>query len=284
MKFRPLIIVSCIAMLFAGCDKIEQSDYLVYAGASGEWNAGSGVADKSQRALIEKYTGVRCVNCPTADEAINAALGQYGDKLIAVAIHDSSFAFTRPIGHSADLRCADGDVWSTDFGVYSAGQYPAGLVNRTLIGSSWDLFTPTGGINQRVDAVVGQQATAAIAVAAEQAQGAVNITVNLEFLQAVGDELSLTLFLMEDGINATQRMPDGTDNEAYIHNHVLRDVITDVWGADVDCTGASGEKRVALFTYSEMQEGWDLSKSHIVAMLSKKASREIINVAECEIE
>ncbi len=89
---------------------------------------------------------------------------------------------------------------------------------------------------------------------------------------------------MEDGLKVTQRQADGNDDENYIHNHVLRDVITDVWGADIDCTGQSGEKRVAQFVYSDYKNEWNLDKCHIVAMISKKESREIINVAECSIE
>lgn len=283
MKLKPLFILTVCTLLLASCDKIDENNYILFSGAEGEWVDGQGVSDHSQRALIEKYTGVRCVNCPTADQAINDALTQYGSQLIAVAIHDSCLAFTRPIGDSPDLRTPDGDAWSKAFGIYN-GSYPNGMVSRKPTASGFDLFTPTSGINDRVNEVIDNEANIAIQCSAALADGTINIDVNLEFLSAISQPLTLTLFIMEDGINATQRMPDGTDNEDYIHNHVLRDVITDIWGADIDCTGTAGEKRFARFAYAQYKEEWDLQHCHIVAFVSDKGSKQILNVAECEVE
>ncbi len=280
---KSIATIACAATLLASCDKIDSNEYLVFSGAAGEWFDGNGVSDHSQRAIIEKYTGVRCVNCPTSDVAINDALAQYGDKLIAVAIHDSS-SFTRPIGDNPRLSTEDGNTWSNYFGVRAAGEYPAGLISRTLNGSAWDLFTPTSGINNRVDNILNNDAQVAVAVDATSNDNAMTINVNLEFLQTVNDQLTVTLLIMEDGLVVTQRQPDGSDDENYVHNHVLRDVITDIWGADIDCTGKAGEKRVAQFSYTEAKAEWDLSKCNIVALISKKDSRQILNVAECHID
>lgn len=280
--FNIIAIILISASMTISCDKIPQDEYTVFSGAAGEWFDGNGVDDHSQRAIIEKYTGVRCVNCPNADITITAATTQYGDKLIALAIHDSS-NFTRPIGDTPRLSTEDGNTWSNFFGVLAAGEYPTALINRTLNGSVWDLFTPTSGINSRVDNIINQTPKVAIQADAANSDGTVSINVNLEFLQTVSEPLTLTLLIMEDGIIATQKYPDHED-ENYVHNHVLRDVITDVWGADIDCTGASGEKRVALFNYTPASSEWNLANCHIVAMVSKKDSREILNVAECHID
>ena len=280
--FNIIAIILISASMTISCDKIPQDEYTVFSGAAGEWFDGNGVDDHSQRAIIEKYTGVRCVNCPNADITITAATAQNGDKLIALAIHDSS-NLTRPIGDTPRLSSEDGNTWSNFFGIFATGGYPTALINRTLNGSAWDLFTPTSGINSRVDNIIKQTPKVAIQADAANNDGTVSINVNLEFLQTVSEPLTLTLLIMEDGIIATQKYPDHED-ENYVHNHVLRDVITDVWGADIDCTGASGEKRVALFNYTPASSEWNLANCHIVAMVSKKDSREILNVAECHID
>lgn len=280
---KTIFAIIAVSLSLASCDKIEQDNYLVFSGAAGEWFDGNGVSDHSQRAIIEKYTGVRCLNCPNADIAINAAVAGYGDKLIAVAIHDSS-SFTRPIGDTPRLSTEDGNAWSNFFGVRAAGEYPSALINRTPNGTAWDLFTPTSGINSRVDNIVNNDAQVAVAVDAKSGDNAVAINVNLEFLQSVSDQLSVTLLIMEDGLVVTQRQSDGSDDENYVHNHVLRDVITDIWGADINCTGQAGEKRVAQFVYTGFSSDWNLDNCHIVAYISNKASRQILNVAECEVE
>ena len=271
--------------MLASCDKIAPEDYIVYSGATGEWVDGNGVSDKTQRAFIEKYTGVRCPNCPSADTAIANALSQYGGRLIAVAVHDSC-NLAIPYGGQPDLRCADGHAWSMRLGVFAAAQYPSGLVSRSKAGSgSYDLFTPTSGIEDRVSAVLGQSAKVAVAAAAKQAGEAITIDVDIEYLEQVEQPLTLTLFIMEDGITAMQIQPDmHTKDSNYVHNHVLRDVITDVWGVDIDAAGTAGTKRRATFSYTPTSEVWDMSKCHIVALVSEKESLRVVNAAECEVE
>lgn len=279
---KSIFAIIAVSLSLASCDKIEQDNYIVFSGAAGEWFDGNGVSDHSQRAIIEKYTGVRCVNCPNADIAINAAAAIYGDKLIAVAIHDSS-NFTRPIGETPCLSTPDGDTWSLFFGIEKNG-YPTAIVNRTLNGNNWDLFNPTSGINSRVDNIIGQSAQVALAVDAQNNSSTVDIIVNLEFLQSVGSDLTLTLLLIEDGLVVTQRQPDDSDDENYVHNHVLRDVITDVWGADIEYNHNSGEKRIARFSYTPTSSEWNLSNCHIIAFVSDKATKQILNAAQSEIE
>lgn len=280
--YKALIFLAASAMAMTSCDTIDEDNYLIFSGAAGSWYDANGVADHSQRALLEKYTGVRCINCPDADVVISAAVDSYNGKLVAVSIHDSN-VFTRPFGNDPDLRCADGNVMSHYFGVYDAGQYPSAIVNRSVVNNNWDLFTPTSGVNERVDAIVNQEAAVALDVDAERQSDGIDITVNMEMLQTVSDAMTVTLLIMEDGIVTIQSNHEGKDSN-YVQNHVLRDVITDVWGADVDCNGQAGQKRMARFKYTEAQSAWDLDRCHIVAFISNKSSRQILNAAECEID
>ena len=284
MKRTIFTLLACAAILFASCDKIDENNYIVYSGLVGEWFDGEGVSDHTQRAIIEKYTGVRCLNCPVAEDAINDIVAQNQGRLFAVAIHDSS-SFGKPYSGNPDLRSAVGDAWSHYFGIFDAGQYPTAIVNRTLLGNGWDIFNPISNINSHVNPILNSPASVAISVDAEKEESSVSITVNLEFLENVGDKLNITLFVIEDNINATQLMPDGTKNDEYIHNHVLREVITDLWGAEVDCTGAAGEKRYSRFNYllNEENSYIILANAHIVAMLTNRLTGEVVNVAECSI-
>jgi len=104
-------------------------------------------------------------------------------------------------------------------------------------------------------------------------------------LSQVTANLNLTLVITEDGIVTTQKMPDGSDAENYVQNHVLRDVITDTWGTPVDkgsADGATGSRRMAQFTYLPNKD-WNLNQCHIVAFVSNSDTKEILNVAECPV-
>ena len=287
MKTRNLLSKTLLAIaaatVFVSCDKIEPGNYIVYSGTTGVWENGSNVDDHSQRTIIEKYTGVRCVNCPTADMAINTAMSSYGNKLIAVSIHDSSFAFTRPIGNSNDMRSADGHALSQYFGVYEGKKYPQGLVGRRKNKSGWDLFTPTAGIEERVDAIVSKPSQIALSVSAKDNGNGIMITAQMEWLANIDIPLTLTVLITEDSIKATQRMPNGEDSTGYVHNHVLRDVITPLWGVDVNGDGKTGTCRKITLDYTGFEASWRKEKCHIVAFVSHKETMEMLNATECAI-
>ncbi len=283
MKLNKILVCAfaSLSILAGSCDKIAEDDYRIFSGAASEWYDGTtGVEDQSQRVFLEKYTGQRCVNCPKADSTIHKAQDKYGNKLIAVSVHDNS-AFCTPI-NNVDLRTEDGNKWSETLGMLSSPK-PMALLNRTMSGNNYVQYNPTGSLDGNIDAILEQPATVAIAANADLAEDNMNILVDIEFLQNTTDPLTLTLFLMEDGIVAPQMLPTGTPDSAYVHNHVLRDVITDVWGKDIDAAGNAGTKRRCLISYNGMSSDWNLANCHIVAFVSKKATREILNAAECSI-
>lgn len=271
-------MVFATLFLAAGCDKIDDEARLIFAGQTGSWYDGNGVSDHTQRALLEKYTGPRCNNCPTADDVIRAAVAQYDGRLVTISIHDYS-SFGTPIGN-VDLRTEDGDTWSKYFGIE---QYPAALINRSRSNGTWSILTPTGSVDADIDAALAATPALALDLTASAEGRQVTIEVDIEFLQSISDELTLTLVAIEDGIHATQILPNYEYDDNYTHNHILRDVITDIWGADIDADGKAGTKRHAVFEY-EMSERWNMEQCHIVAFVSNKNSRSILNVNECEIE
>ena len=87
---KRLSILSLLAaslLLFTACDKIDENEYVVFAGASGTGYDSEATVPAVQRAFVEKYTGVRCVNCPNADIVLHDLGEKYGDQLIITAIH-----------------------------------------------------------------------------------------------------------------------------------------------------------------------------------------------------
>lgn len=274
-------ILPIAAMLFAACDKIEMNEdgiYGVAAGAAGEWTDGNGVTDKSQRALIEKYTGAKCVNCPDGDEVVKQTINSYPGKAIAVAI-ESHTNFGNNYNGSPNLRCDDGIAWSE---YYGAEQLPAALVSRTDEAP----FINMSDIPTKVGAITAQPTKVAIAISNNQNEEKASIKVDLEFVESVSEQLTLTLLIMEDSLLAKQstNVAPGYIND-YPHNHMLRDVITDIWGADIDkaqVSGNAGEKKTATFEYKVNNE-WNKKNCHLVAFISDKATKKILNVAECEL-
>lgn len=266
--------------LMASCDKIEadaNGNYVVFSGATGAWYDSPLEIPAEQRAFVEKYTGVRCVNCPGADNVINAALDKYGDALVAVAVHSGRFG--EPLNGEPDLRTEKGTEWYEYFGVTSQ---PAAMVSRSKSGSAWDLFTPTSGFDDRVDAIVGQEeAGVAIHVASHHVGGDnYRAEVHLAYLDAT-DSATITVLVIEDSIRTTQRS-QGEELSDYPQNHVLRQVVTDTWGLDVDADGRPGTRRMVSLDFA-LRSDCNPKNCHLVAFISERQSRRIINVDECHL-
>jgi hypothetical protein len=130
---------------------------------------------------------------------------------------------------------------------------------------------------------MGLPADVAMNITAEYDAASRSVTIfpNIEFVESVTNPLTITLLVMEDGIVGKQTTEEG-NNENYVFNHVLRDVITDLWGADIDANGNKGTCRMGAFTYTLPQE-YVAENCHIVAFISNKDTREILQCAETSI-
>lgn len=287
IKHYSIQAILGVALLFcfAACDKIEPSEdgtYTVYSGAVGEWEDSDPVADHTHRVWIEKYTGPRCNNCPTADGVIHDICEQYAGKVIATAIHATQ-VFGTPIGSSLDLRTDEGEAWCTNFFGTSAA-FPSVLLNRQKSGTTYTIINPTSPFTSDIDAIANEEAAVAMNVSSyfDSQAGKISITTSVELLEDIADDMTLTVLFIEDSIVATQKMPNGTENANYIHNHVLRGLVTDKWGFDIDCDKKRGTARKVTLR-AELPEGVNIDNCQVVAFVSDKSSRTIYNVTTCPI-
>ena len=267
------------ATLMAGCDKIEKDQYWLYAGANGTWYDTDEDVPMVQNAFIEKYTGVRCKNCPTADEVLHTALEKYGDRLSVAAIHSGAFA--QPYGNDEDLRCDAGNAWYEYFGISTQ---PAALVMRAKSGTAWDLFTPTANFDDKIDAVLNADATVGIlTTTVKDDNGNYCADIAVAFARDVQEELTLTVLLMEDGLYTTQITPTGDKVDNYEQNHVLRTTVTDPWGIDINAKGTAGEKRTVRLSIA-LDDHWNENNCTVVAFVSEKNTRKILNVSRTPLK
>lgn len=267
-----------ILMGMSACDKIEPDEngnYIIFAGSTASWTEGDQIDNPIQRAYVEKYTGPKCSNCPLADETLNAAHEQFGDNLVLVSINHP-VGQGIPFSGEPDLRTEDGTAWDSYFGINAI---PAAYIDRnTATQYQGAMSNIVGDINNALQA----SAKVALEVTATQSDK-IEIAVNMQLLEDYGNQMTLTLAIVEDSLKYKQLMPNGDREDLYVHNHMLRDVITDIWGIDVDCNGTANECRKAIISYRPDIEGMQIANCHIVAFLSDKATRRVINCAQCNI-
>ncbi len=277
---RSIYLIAA-ALFFAACDKINPADdgtYTVFAGISATWSDGDAV-EAIQNVLVEKFTGPRCNNCPDADVTLEAAHQQMGENLVVISVN-------HPVGQGVpypgepDLRTDDGTSWDKYYGINAI---PSAFINRDKSKQY------TGAMNTIVADLLtaaSQTPTMGIAVSADStADGTgIDITVELQFMQNITNPMTLTLALIEDSLVYRQANGDVIVDD-YAHNHMLRDVLTDVWGAEVDAKGTAGEHRKAVFgTYRVKDPAIRLANCHIVAFVGDKSSHQVYNTACCAID
>ena len=279
-RISTLILLAAGLLSFSSCDKIDEEQYTVFAGAAGTWYETDVEIPHIQRAIVEKYTGVRCVNCPKADEVIHAATDKYGDSVVVVAVHSRSTGFGRPLGNDPNLCTESGDAWYDYFGIVSQ---PAAIINRSQSNSSWDIFTPTSNFDDRIDAVVNQTPKIAIAIAGGIEENTYYSDIFIDFIEQDFDNLTLTLLLTEDKIYTHQSQQGVGEVENYEQNHVLRTVVTNLWGFDIPQDIHALGKAMIRFYY-ELPKGCHAENCHAVAFVSDKGSRRIINCAQSNLQ
>lgn len=270
--FLGIIGLMSLMGLTTACDKIEEGEYTVYDGAVVSWTAGSPIANPVQRAYVEKYTGPRCSNCPTADATLAAI---HNENVVVVSINHPT-GQGMPFPGEPDMRTDGGTAWDQYFGINAI---PAAYINRDR---TTQYLGEMGNIVSALNTALGQEPTVALEVSA--VHGAkVDITVDLQFMKAYSNPVTLTAAIVEDSLVYKQLLPDNSVDETYAHNHMLRKVITGFWGRDIEANGSEGEALRGTLSFAPAED-INLANSHIVVFVSDKNSRRVLNCASCKIE
>ena len=257
VSFKPLWKLFCLLLiLFSGsCE--EQRRIIEPFVPSG-----------NRVVLLEEFTGKGCTNCPKGSREIENLLVTYPDNLIAVSIHAGFFA--DPVQFTLgqyDLRAPQADELLQLLSPIDG--YPSGAVNRTRVGNNIQL-----GSNQWASAITQQlQIAPAVELSISKTYNSstreLNVTVNGIAKQPVSGDLRLSVMLTESGIIDAQydsEAPGGTvDN--YVHNHVLRTMLTPAAGAPIVSSLSTGQTFSQSYS-STLDPSWNPANMEIIAFIS----------------
>ncbi len=258
-------------MSLAGCDKIEPEEYTIYDGVAVTWSEGTEAVAPVQRAYVEKYTGPKCSNCPKADATLGAI---HNERVVVVSINHPTGQGV-PFPNQPDLRNAGGNAWDAYFGINAI---PAAYINRSSSQYQGEMGTIEGDINK----ALAEAPTVALAMKATASGATVSVGVDLQFVKQYSSPVTLTVAIVEDSLVYKQMLPDNTVDADYVHNHMLRKVVTGFWGRDVEARGDEDEKVHGALTFTA-DDDIVLAHSHVVAFVSDKATRRVLNCVACKI-
>lgn len=188
-------------------------------------------ASVPRHVLIEDFTGQDCVNCPNATDLITQLQEMNGghNNVVAVGIHSGPLGVKpskNPQGLATDLGDTYYNYWKIEMQPYGVIDRSDGTLSTEWWSAkvSWDLYEDEAK-------TVRRSVPVNIWVKAEQTDNSkVDVEVQLAGLETTSAKLQL--WVVEDNIVAFQKMPDGSTNPNYQHNHVLRDAVNGAWGED----------------------------------------------------
>lgn len=242
---------------------------------------------QNRNVLIEEFTGRNCGYCPDGHRIANLIMANNPGRVWAVNIHAGGYS---PVTYP-NMNTTDGSAITSGFGI---GGFPAGHVNRSttvdLGRNQWESHTNTQ---------LAQQAEVNVAgfVTLNHATRTAEITVEVYYTANSSQSTNyLTIMMLQDSILGSQSgnyyNPSQMLNGQYVHQHVLRDVVTSTWGDEISPTTA-GTLITKNYTYQIPESigvpngvEVDLNNILFLAFVSEKydgtPTRPILNV--CEIE
>lgn len=206
------------AILFTSCDEVKEDERYIEMP----------MVEAQRTVLLEDFTGQKCINCPTAHEVIHDIVKQYGeDAVAAVAIHPGGNALvidhTESLGNNG-LGTEEGAKVAALSGIDAVSSLPQGNINRTGL-----VDYPTWASNVRA----ALESSSLLSVEGAVSGDVTDLTrreVSLKVISVENFVGKINVWIVEDNVVGRQRMPDGSNNREYVHNHVFRKSVTPVEG------------------------------------------------------
>lgn len=247
MKLRYYLYI--ILLFLTACSHIDEDERLIYVEPAQQIATDTTTV---RYVLLEDFTGQMCVNCPSGTEVIEQLQQSYGDRLIAVGIHSGPLGF-KGNATTTGLATPLGDEY---YSHWQLEYQPVGLVDRHGAVNYTDWVT-------KVREEMTKTSTVKIELEATLSNGQVNISVQETSLNKAFNG-KLQVWVLEDSITATQKMPDGSVNRQYVHNHVLRSAVNGNWGEDVVISA----NETKTHNYQQpVDAAWNTTRLSIVAFV-----------------
>ena len=275
-----------VVLAMASCDKlkepyftepiVQQSDTIPLTAADTMNFDGKIVA------LLEDFSGVKCVNCPEAGALALQLQQQYEGHLVVMTVHPKS-ALQNPAGGFPDFRTDDGNEWNNHFNISA---YPTGMVNRQAAIGTANWATEIGN-------VIGNNALVRLIVKSEydEATRELKLSIHSKFLQDVAsDDVRLTICMMEDNIIGKQVVPTSVNpagfDDNYVHRHVFRGTADGItWGRVLSSAEsiAAGSNFITNMKFN-VSEDYNDNDFYIVALITDNNDKHVLMAAERKIK
>lgn len=283
-------ILSILAFggLFTACDNIDEGDRWTKPEIV-DVQKDTEAPEIQKNILIEDFTGQDCVNCPSAADVIKKiSESPIGERVVAVGIHGGGLTRDYKIDKRAvGLTTVMGDDYNTYWNVET---WPAGMIDRTdgngNVGKTCAFETWETAIAKRLT----EKPTVDLKLATDYDEATRALKVDVTPTAKAGTTMpggcKVTVWLTESGLVRPQKRFDEKNatilDKNYVHNHVLRESLTDPYGDAVKGTDAMTYSHTIPMTYGKATaaEYTVLPENMAVVAFITDKSGEVLQVVE----
>lgn len=250
MKKLLLLLTVSASMFMISCGPDEKTPTTNNNNNTGGETFLASTEPSNRNAVLEDFTGVRCGYCPDGHVRAKAAADANPGKFLIIAVHTGGYA--SPATGWANFTTPYGQALNDQSGV--AG-YPAGTINRVKAADLSCTPQKTGGIAMsRGDWAKGGDAIMAMPsyvnlgskATFDAATRELTVKVDMYYTGNATAANNLNVAFLQDGLVSKQ----SGGGDAYVQNHVLRDLITGQWGEVVpDASTKMGQKYTKTYKY-----------------------------------
>lgn len=280
MKKILYSLLLIIPLFLSSCDTIEDDEKLAYPKGQTSQTTPITHISSEQKILLEDYTGWKCTNCPRAAAKTAELISKYGENLVVMAVHATTFASPSESNNNLDLRTEYGEKWANDF---NCTALPAGMINRTKIESSyavndasWDNHIQNFLSNQKHIMNIN------LGVKYRQEKNMILVSCENEFIEDYSSPTLISIVILKSGIIGFQRNTDPIYGEVptipdFEFNHVLRkNGLVDYSLSILPINkGEKINKNYLIEVDSDIQ---DISKCSVVVFVTNGETKEVIQV------
>jgi hypothetical protein len=229
--------------------------------------------------VLEEYTGINCPACPYGHAAAEALVSDNLGKVFIINVHNGYYA--TPSDGQPDFRTQWGSALEGQTGL---GGYPSATINRYLFA---DLSEEGGTALYRdvwpaaSDIIFAESSPVNIGISTvyNDVIREVEITVEAYFVEGLPFGVSsnfLQVAILESDVVGYQE----GEGYSYIHNHILRDLVTGQWGEELEAIEA-GTLITRTYTYI-IDEEYVVENCSVVVFITE-TRQEVITGAEVPV-
>lgn len=296
-----------LGFVIASCDKVEdpypagisQGDYDLYPDgdsvhyAANAWPTFTANTNTDRNVLIEDYTGHQCTFCAPAADAAEAIKVANPNRVVVMAVHAGpngvgSFQVTNSTYTTVfynEISVALGQYFGNDWpGSLFTGN-PFGAISRKDNGNGTPMEGPTSWSNSATSILTTNDHKVNLQAASNYYPSTNGLFLHTEvdvLDQNLSNELRIVAYLVENELEAPQKMTDNSTNYTYIHHDILRASIDGtVWGQVLDAAHEQNGKYYFNYIY-EMPAAYDNTNSHLVIFVRDAVTEEVYQVIKHE--